>query len=192
MLDSIFKQTLKDYEVIAISDDVTDTKTHSALEVYGAMGMNITRIQVPARGYPACNLNNNEGVAAASGEFVIFLDDDDFLTTPHYFGTLNNIAKSKLTDMVISRCREGVPWWGKRLEYPRLMGRPPREGDIGTSCACVRTEVARKHQWGDTALGDFKFIRAVYDSLEVDSVQYNGDVILQSQGRGRGFGKTEY
>lgn len=192
MLDSIYKQSLWDYEVIAISDDVSDTRTHSVLETYGAMGMTITRIQVPSRGYPQCNLNNNEGIAAANGEFVVFVDDDDFITRPDYFNTLHDIVEAKQPDLIISRCREGTPWFGPRLEYPRVMGRPPKEGDIGTSCVCIRTETAKKHRWGGTNLGDFQFIRSVYNSLPLEKVEYNPMVILQSQTRGRSYGKTEY
>lgn len=68
-LDSIKQQTFKDYELIVICDSCTDN-TESVAKEYGAI---TDRVEFGRDG-----LTRNRGLEKAKGEYVLFLDDDDW------------------------------------------------------------------------------------------------------------------
>ncbi len=71
-LESVFAQTFTDFEVIVINDGSPDD-TAAVLRPYVQSGR-IRYIEQPNAGVAAAR---NRGVAAAKGEFIAFLDDDD-------------------------------------------------------------------------------------------------------------------
>lgn len=68
-LESIKKQTFKDYELIVICDNCTDN-TQEVAEEYGAITEKV--------GFSRDGLTRNRGLAKAKGEYVLFMDDDDW------------------------------------------------------------------------------------------------------------------
>lgn len=68
-LESIKQQTFKDYELIVPCDNCTDN-TEEIAQAYGA----ITK----AVSYGRDGLTRNAGLDMASGEYVLFMDDDDW------------------------------------------------------------------------------------------------------------------
>lgn len=68
-LDSIKQQTFKDYELIVICDSCTDHTEEVARE-YGAITERVA--------YGRDGLTRNKGLEKAKGEYVLFLDDDDW------------------------------------------------------------------------------------------------------------------
>lgn len=68
-LESIRSQTFKDYELIVICDSCTDNTQHVA-EEYGAITERV--------GFGRDGLTRNRGLAKAKGEYVLFMDDDDW------------------------------------------------------------------------------------------------------------------
>jgi glycosyltransferase involved in cell wall biosynthesis len=74
-IDSVLSQTFTDYEVIAIDDGSTD----ESLEILKSYGSRIKVIQQMNQGPEVAR---NAGVAAAQGEYIAFLDSDDFFF-PH-------------------------------------------------------------------------------------------------------------
>ena len=68
-LDSIKSQTFKDYELIVICDSCTDN-TQKIAEEYGAITERV--------GYGRDGLTRNRGLAKAKGDWVLFMDDDDW------------------------------------------------------------------------------------------------------------------
>ena len=80
-LDSVVKQTFKDYEIIIVNDGTKDNSMEIA-EKYDA-----TIIYQENQGLSAAR---NTGVRHAKGEYLIFLDSDDFIE-PHL---LEEIEKS--------------------------------------------------------------------------------------------------
>lgn len=69
-LDSVFEQTIDDYEVIVVDDGSTDG-TLAALAAYR------DRIQLIEQPNKGPGVARNTGVEAAKGEYVAFLDSDD-------------------------------------------------------------------------------------------------------------------
>ena len=69
-VDSVLRQTFKDYEIIVVDDGSTDTTTQ-ALEQYGRA---ITVIHQVNNGVSAAR---NAGIRKATGRWIAFLDSDD-------------------------------------------------------------------------------------------------------------------
>ncbi len=96
-MDSLLAQTISDYEIIAVDDCSTD---HSAeiLQSYAA--------QYPDKVKVLCHSENkrqgaakNTGLKAACGEWIGFIDSDDWVT-PDYYEKLLRKAKETGADMV--------------------------------------------------------------------------------------------
>ena len=76
-LDSILRQTVKDIEVVCVDDGSTDTSL-SILKRYREKDLRVRILQQENQG---AGVARNNGLAAAIGEYVIFLDSDDFFDT---------------------------------------------------------------------------------------------------------------
>ncbi|NCC55042.1 MAG: glycosyltransferase family 2 protein [Erysipelotrichia bacterium] len=74
-LDSVFKQTYLDYEVIVINDGSKDN-TASILEEYQSKYSNMYVISQINHGQAYAR---NEGIKQAKGDFVCFVDSDDYV-----------------------------------------------------------------------------------------------------------------
>ncbi|RKQ89826.1 CDP-glycerol glycerophosphotransferase (TagB/SpsB family) [Mycolicibacterium mucogenicum 261Sha1.1M5] len=74
-LDSIFAQTMPDFEVLVVNDGSTD-ETASILAEYAAARPELTVIEQANAGQGAAR---NRALGEARGEFVLFVDADDFI-----------------------------------------------------------------------------------------------------------------
>ena len=79
-LDSVFAQDYADYEVICVNDGSTDG-SGKILDEYADRHANLIVRTQENRGLGAAR---NAGVAAATGEYVVFLDSDDFLRQGYF------------------------------------------------------------------------------------------------------------
>ena len=68
-LESIKAQTFKDYELIVICDSCTD-HTEDVAKEYGAITERV--------GFSRDGMTRNRGLGKAQGEWVLFMDDDDW------------------------------------------------------------------------------------------------------------------
>ena len=68
-LESIKSQTFTDYELIVICDSCNDN-TQKVAEEYGAITERV--------GFGRDGLTRNRGLAKAKGDWVLFMDDDDW------------------------------------------------------------------------------------------------------------------
>ena len=76
-LDSVLAQWCPNWQLICVDDCSSDASVRSTLEAYRDADARITVVSTPHRQGPAAAIN--AGLAAADGEFVAFLDDDDFI-----------------------------------------------------------------------------------------------------------------
>ena len=94
-LASIAAQTLTDLEVIAVDDGSTDGSAAVAKAVVTA-DPRFRLIQVPNGGPGSAR---NHGVAAATGEYLAFVDADDLLP-PQAYATLAGVLKQTGSDFI--------------------------------------------------------------------------------------------
>ncbi|WP_069632264.1 glycosyltransferase family 2 protein [Campylobacter pinnipediorum] len=110
-IDSLIKQSLQSVEIIAINDGSTD-KTLEILESY-----NDERLKIATQSNQGSSSARNHGIEMAQGEYVIFVDADDFVKDD-YAEKAYNIAKEQCADMVITDYYE---YYGRTLHTQKYM-----------------------------------------------------------------------
>ena len=96
-MDSLINQTISDYEIIAVNDASTD----NSLEILRGLAAEYPD-KVKVLTYPVNRRQGgakNEGLKAASGEWIGFIDSDDWVT-PDYYEKLLAKAEQTGADMV--------------------------------------------------------------------------------------------
>ncbi|MHB1001503.1 MAG: glycosyltransferase family 2 protein [Armatimonadota bacterium] len=96
-LDSIIGQTLGDLEVILINDGSTDGSL-KIIEEYAALDSRISYITQQNKGFGA---SRNLGIAMSKGEYITFLDADDWVE-PDCYRSMCLTARKDNADMVIA------------------------------------------------------------------------------------------
>lgn len=94
-LDSVIDQTLKDIEIICVNDGSTD-KSLNILKKYAQKDDRIVIIDKKNGGLSS---SRNKGIENATGEYIIFLDSDDYLTT-NALEELYNLSKKNKLDTI--------------------------------------------------------------------------------------------
>lgn len=95
-LDSLRKQTLKDIEIICVNDGSSD-KSGEILAEYAAHD---ARFKIITQENKYIGAARNAGIDAATGEYVGFLDNDDWVS-PDYYEDLYTQAKKYDADMAV-------------------------------------------------------------------------------------------
>ncbi|MDO5479725.1 MAG: glycosyltransferase [Clostridia bacterium] len=96
-LDSLVNQTLEDIEIILVDDSSTD----SSLEICRKEAGKDSRIKVLSKPNEGAGRARNKALEVASGEYIGFLDSDDFVE-PDMFKTLYEKAEKYNSDLVMS------------------------------------------------------------------------------------------
>lgn len=94
-VDSVLKQTYQDYEIILVDDGATD----SSGKMCDEYAQKDSRIKVIHRKNGGLSAARNTGLDAASGEYIYFLDSDDWLKK-ETLQTLVDTAKKDKSDVV--------------------------------------------------------------------------------------------
>ena len=90
-LDSVVNQTLKDIEIICIDDGSTD----GSFQILNEYAETDCRIKVIKKSNEGAALARNFGLQQASGEFIAFMDSDDFYPNNTTLDRLYNLALEK-------------------------------------------------------------------------------------------------
>lgn len=94
-LQSIFNQTIKDFEVIAVNDGSTDNSL-IILEEFRLQYSNLIIINQKNSG---SGIARNNGISNAKGEYIAFLDSDDYWS-PDFFETVFEASDNKKADYI--------------------------------------------------------------------------------------------
>lgn len=95
-MDSLISQTLQDIEIICVNDGSTD-KSLEILNQYATKDPRIKIISKCNGGLPSAR---NVGLDNAKGEYVGFVDSDDYVDS-RMFETLYNLAKKNNSEVIV-------------------------------------------------------------------------------------------
>ena len=96
-LDSLIAQTFTDWTAICIDDGSPD-RSPAILDEYAARD---ARIRVIHKANAGVSSARNEGIKNADGEFIHFMDADDWID-PEYYNAMVTVARDSCADMVVS------------------------------------------------------------------------------------------
>lgn len=91
-LDSLVNQTLQDLEIICINDGSTD----GSLEILNSYAQKDLRIKVLSQENSKQGAARNRGLEIATGEFISFIDSDDWVDLDFYEKMLNSIENNDI------------------------------------------------------------------------------------------------
>ncbi|HFD7738614.1 MULTISPECIES: glycosyltransferase family 2 protein [Serratia] len=114
VIDKVRKQTLKSLEIIIVDDNSTDS-TKAILERIAAEDDRVILLSGVEGG--GAGAARNVGLSHARGEFVVFLDDDDFVDE-NLMEKAYSMAKSHDADVVIYRSQFYNVQQDKHLSIP--------------------------------------------------------------------------
>ena len=95
-LDSVVNQTLKDIEIICVNDGSTD----NSLDILNEFSNKDNRVKIINKTNGGLSSARNAGMAVAQGEFIGFLDSDDYLDL-NFYESLYNRAKETNSYIVV-------------------------------------------------------------------------------------------
>lgn len=95
-LDSLLNQTFKDYEIILLNDGSTD----NTLEVIKSYASKNDCIRVIDKENEGVAKTRNKGIHLAKGEYIVFIDNDDFVDSDYLERFYNAIDQEQL-DIVL-------------------------------------------------------------------------------------------
>lgn len=99
-LKTVVEQTLKEIEIILIDDGSND----SSLKICQQYKNNDSRIKIFSKKNEGLGLTRNYGINKASGEYIAFLDSDDYIELDFYEKLYKNIKKNN-TDAVFGNIK---------------------------------------------------------------------------------------
>jgi glycosyltransferase involved in cell wall biosynthesis len=141
-LDSVIKQTLKDIEIICVNDGSTDGSL-AILKQYANSDRRIVLINKECGGLSSAR---NAGLDIATGDFVYFLDSDDYLSA----NALKRLTKKMITndlDMIffnaVAVCEDDAVH-NDYLHYQEYYKRPTRYHGVHTGIALMAQLVKNK------------------------------------------------
>ena len=102
-VDSVLHQEFTDFEVILVDDGSTD-QSGALCDQYAGKDGRVTVLHKENGGQSTAR---NLGLRAAKGDYVVFLDSDDFITTPRFFTDLHEKAK-KDPDLILYKYQKYV------------------------------------------------------------------------------------
>ena len=108
-LDSVKAQTFKQYELIAINDGSTD----NSLKILQDYQRNMKQLRIVDQENTGVSTARNNGIKAVEGEYLCFLDADDYLH-PDYLGNLYEIMDKEKVDIV---CCDYQVFYTKECEF---------------------------------------------------------------------------
>lgn len=123
-LDSIFSQTFKDFELF-LNDDLSSDNSYSICQEYANKYHNVFLSQGEKRGTYA--EAQNGFVEHAKGEFLIFIDNDDYIAPNHLENIYNHLMISNadcalVSYKVVDESGSDLDWYTPRLNDGAILG----------------------------------------------------------------------
>ena len=112
-LDSLVNQTYKNIEIICVNDESPDNSL-SILEEYAKKD---SRVRVINKKNAGASEARNTGLSEASGEYIMFLDSDDWIETDTCMIALDNMKKHNVDVVMWPYLREYADKSIKKVIY---------------------------------------------------------------------------
>lgn len=93
-VDSVLNQSFRDFEVILVDDGSIDSSPQICDEYVNKDN----RVSVFHKENEGLSMARNDGLAHSKGDFILFLDSDDFWMGEDFLGSIVDFAKSKNDD----------------------------------------------------------------------------------------------
>ncbi len=162
-LDSLVNQTYQDLEIICVNDGSTDGST-AILEQYAERD---TRIRVVCQENQGLSEARNAGIANVHGEWMMFVDSDDWLELNCcemimneangndlvFFSYIREFKNSSAPKYIFEEqskvfSKEGMDWLYERLIAPNgeELQNPSKLDSLSTAWGkCYRSDIIKKH-----------------------------------------------
>ena len=124
-IESLINQTLKECEFIFVNDGSSD-KSKEIIEGYAKGDSRIKLINQKNSGV---SVARNTGLENAVGEYIGFVDGDDYIDT-HYYEKLYNAAKSNFCEIVICDWKSQINSLNLPFEKDKILGQKYIEENI--------------------------------------------------------------
>lgn len=152
-LNSIKAQTFTDYELIVVCDSCTDNTEEIAKE-YGARTESVT--------FHADGPTRNRGIELATGDWILFMDDDDWW--------LHEYVLQQLSDKIDSMPEAEVICFSfifRHIGYARPIRSSTGTLWIACWCKCYRRERIEHARFSDITDGsaDVQFFQQVFTTI---------------------------
>ena len=102
-LDSVLSQTLKEIEIICVDDGSTD----DSLEILSEIAVKDSRVRVLQQENKGSGAARNYGISEARGEYIAFMDSDDWYPSDDVLEVLYGLAKKFGVNIVGG----SLTWW---------------------------------------------------------------------------------
>ena len=97
-VQSVMEQNYTNWELLLIENGSED----ASLEICKKNAEKDSRIQVLKEKYKGAGSARNTGLCSAEGEYIVFIDADDYLPDKSVFQRYMNIAKQIRADIIVS------------------------------------------------------------------------------------------
>lgn len=114
-IDSVLRQTYQNIEVILVDDGSPD----KCPEICDEYAQKDNRVKVIHKENGGLSDARNAGVQIAQGEYVIFLDSDDYYNNPQFLDSLSDIVAEKSSDMICFQRQQFFDGNENELKLPR-------------------------------------------------------------------------
>ncbi len=162
-LDSLVEQTYQNLEIILVDDGSTDSSGRICDEYAGKD----SRIQVIHKKNAGVAMARNSGIICATGEYISFVDSDDWLAKNAYRILYWGLKKYH-AQCTVGCCVHVVDKGGK-LVYEKTKGRPLWCGDSRKAMKRVLLE--------GSAIWNRLFKREVFDTVRFPKGRVNDDEV---------------
>jgi glycosyltransferase involved in cell wall biosynthesis len=182
LLDSIFKQTDEDMEVIIVDDCSTDN-TIDIVKQYPVRVIHMEKNGGPARA-------RNRGVEAARGDIIFFLDSDVVLLDGAIREVKDYFVKNPSAQCVIGICateplnKGFVPKYMAMFEYIHLLGTPGNKVSVfAPRCGAIKKDFFQKiggydESYKGADVEDFELARRINRE---DTIVLNPKILVKHQ-----------
>lgn len=108
-IQSLLQQTLDDFEIIIVNDGSTDGS------IKRISNINSPKLKIIHRENGGLSAARNTGLEHATGEYIAFVDSDDYIIYPEAYEEMYKIAKSTQSDVIYGNA---LKYFSKDKFYP--------------------------------------------------------------------------